>query len=1202
MKTGSLPLLTSFALLLWMLMQVQDAKASQDGAAIPMSRLGETVQARYEGEGISVVPAPGGALIRSAFQKLEGLATSEGLWITSTEGKAQADRFRVHATKISRNGSDLCLEGTGVATVCGDVVKWTRPMLVEEYRTSVDGIRQDFMVQKKPEGSGLLEVHLNVVGATVDNAKEGVSLKLTSGGRQLRYSRLKVLDARGRELAARLEATAEHRIRVQVDDMAAAYPIRIDPTYSDADWTSMGGWTMSSLNGSGDIFATATDHSGNLYVGGNFTTFNGVQAGGVAVWNGSTWSPLGSGLGGGGVEVLAMVFSGGSLFVGGSFNEAGGNPANKIARWDGTAWHPLGSGITGTSSNISCMAVSGGDLYVGGFFTHAGGVSTANVARWDGVQWHALGHEGSMVSAMTVHSGSLVISIEVNFVTALRRWNGTTWNDLAGWGGTGLNTANGRVHQLASNGTHLYAAGILTVETAGGVRQSAVARWNGSTWELIGSSPPRAFNYITSLLLISDNEIYITGDLDLNGDSNFLAHWDGSTWTGMGSEILSPFFSQIGWISLTKIGPTLFVGGNFGLGGSVARWDGAKWSGIAGAIESADAEGVWDIAIAGNNLYVGGKFVSAGGIYNGDIVRWDGSGWSSLGFIGTVRAICVSGNDLYVGVGDANSSNWTTMDDSASGSGVAKWNGSIWSALGSGVNGVVNALAISGGDLYVGGTFTEAGGTAASRIARWNGTSWSALGAGISDNNEYPVVECLEPAPGGGVYVGGHFTHAGGQQVNSIARWDGTTWNPLGTGFGLSVASPQAFGMAVSGNDLYVGGYFNNAGGVSARNIARWNGSAWNALGGGIGIYDGDSMVNAVAVADGTLFVAGAFNIAGGTAASNIAQWDGSSWLPVGSGIDSGSFGPNVGKISCLKANASHLYVGGFFELAGNKQSVHLARLTLDYSAPEIAIEAFGGSLIPDGGAAAGFGNVLHGSVSSQRMFVIRNLGTADLTGLQVGSGGPDSAQFIIHTQDTEESLPPGGSTTFSVTFSPSGPLTSTRSAVVHVASNDANENPYDILLSGTGFHPTADTDGDGLRDWAESQMASLGFNWQASQPDLVSTFNSGASSSGLYTQGQYDASYGAGRDSVLLAPNNHGLYTLSQVQQLHVGTPLIQKNAGAGSFTLKIGVQKATNLGTGNFTAFPMLAPQCVINAQGQLEFEFTVPDNAAFFKVTAE
>ena len=81
---------------------------------------------------------------------------------------------------------------------------------------------------------------------------------------------------------------------------------------------------------------------------------------------------------------------------------------------------------------------------------------------------------------------------------------------------------------------------------------------------------------------------------------------------------------------------------------------------------------------------------------------------------------------------------------------------------------------------------------------------------------------------------------------------------------------------------------------------------------------------------------------------------------------------------------------------------------------------------------------------------------------------------------------------------------------------------------------------------------------------------------------------------------NAAGFYTTAQVQALHIGTPLLQQS-GPGTFTLTIGVQKAAALGL-PFTDFPLTVPQTTINAQGRLEFQFTVPDDAAFFRLESQ
>jgi hypothetical protein len=80
-----------------------------------------------------------------------------------------------------------------------------------------------------------------------------------------------------------------------VDDAEAVYPVRIDPTFSDANWISMN----PSIPGTdGPVWAALVDGSGDLYIGGSFTVVGGIVANGVAKWDGTNWSALGSGVNG----------------------------------------------------------------------------------------------------------------------------------------------------------------------------------------------------------------------------------------------------------------------------------------------------------------------------------------------------------------------------------------------------------------------------------------------------------------------------------------------------------------------------------------------------------------------------------------------------------------------------------------------------------------------------------------------------------------------------------------------------------------------------------------------------------------------------------------------------------------------------------------------------------------------------------------
>jgi Abnormal spindle-like microcephaly-assoc'd, ASPM-SPD-2-Hydin len=83
--------------------------------------------------------------------------------------------------------------------------------------------------------------------------------------------------------------------------------------------------------------------------------------------------------------------------------------------------------------------------------------------------------------------------------------------------------------------------------------------------------------------------------------------------------------------------------------------------------------------------------------------------------------------------------------------------------------------------------------------------------------------------------------------------------------------------------------------------------------------------------------------------------------------------------------------------------------------------------------------------------FTIKNTGTANLTGLRMTKDGPNASEFAV-TAKPEAPVIPGGSATFTVQFKPAAK--GTRSAAIHIASNDADENPFDIMLTGVGTVP----------------------------------------------------------------------------------------------------------------------------------------------------
>ncbi|MFQ3598905.1 MAG: T9SS type A sorting domain-containing protein [Chloroherpetonaceae bacterium] len=278
--------------------------------------------------------------------------------------------------------------------------------------------------------------------------------------------------------------------------------------------------------------------------------------------------------------------------------------------------------------------------------------------------------------------------------------------------------------------------------------------------------------------------------------------------------------------------------------------------------------------------------------------------WQGFGQSGDannfVIALAVSGTDVYVG------GTFITLAGNTNANRIARWDGSQWHSLGAGFNSDVNSIAISGSEVYAGGVFSASGSTPLNRIARWDGQSWNALGSGTGG-----VVTALA-VRGRDVFVGGFFTDAGGNSdADMIARWDGTNWNALGTGLNNTVNA-----IRINGADVFVGGDFTDAGGnPNANRIARWNGTSWNALGTGL-----NNTVLAIAIRGGDVFVGGNFTDAGGNPdADRIARWNGTSWNALGTGLNS--------TVSTIAIQGSDVFVGGnFTDAGGNPDADRIAR------------------------------------------------------------------------------------------------------------------------------------------------------------------------------------------------------------------------------------------------------------------------------------
>jgi hypothetical protein len=271
----------------------------------------------------------------------------------------------------------------------------------------------------------------------------------------------------------------------------------------------------------------------------------------------------------------------------------------------------------------------------------------------------------------------------------------------------------------------------------------------------------------------------------------------------------------------------VYIGGNFTSVGGVANtkyiamWNGMVWSALGTGMDAA----VQALAVDGSdNLYAGGYFTSAGGVENtGYIAMWDGAAWNAVGdgrVNGPVNAIAVSGTDVYVGGG------FNFLDIIGAGiNNIGRWDSdaSAWWAVGTGTNGYVAAIAVYDTSVYIGGNFTTAGDNPANYAAMWNGALWSGINSTLTNTVNAIAIDSSNPA-NVLVYFGGNFTMAEGAPADYLARYRvvGGGWKSIPPDGSSAQVDGPVNALAVSGISLYIGGSFSSAGGSPAANIVKW--------------------------------------------------------------------------------------------------------------------------------------------------------------------------------------------------------------------------------------------------------------------------------------------------------------------------------------------------------------------------------------------
>lgn len=644
--------------------------------------------------------------------------------------------------------------------------------------------------------------------------------------------------------------------------VAMAQPGTLDPSFNPGD----AGFGLGDGANSFTYFSIP-QASGQIYLGGNFTTYNGAAANRLARLNadGTLDATFNTATGAGAAPLGAAVQTDGKIVLGGEFTAYGGTPRNRIARanTNGTNDATFTPG-TGANDRVFAVAIqSDGKIIIAGDFTDYNGTGRTRIARLntdgtlDGTFNPGAGANGRIREAIIRPDGKILIA-----------------GAFTGYDGSGRN----RIALLNDNGTLDF-----------GFNPGA-----GADGEIFG------------MALQPDGKIVITGEF---------ANYDGTGRVRIArlesSGNLDTGFNPGAGFNFTAYKPAVQADGKVVVGGAFTTFDGNTVNGIArlNANGSHDATyltgaGATDIlfhvalqtdgkaVLSGNFTALGTtQAIRAGRLNtNGttDTVFNPGSGTNG----GTIRAIAKQTDNKIISVGDFFGHNGSGANRIAR----LNYDGTFDAAYstGGGAGGGIFALALqTDNKALIGGSFTAFDGTSRNRVARIN-TNGSLDGTFIPGTGANNTVRALAIQADGKIIIAGDFTSYNGTGRTRIARLnaDGSldgTFNP-GAGANNSI---RAMVIQPDGKIIIAGG-FTTYDGTGRNRLARLNTDG--TLDGTFAPTTGaNNFVHALALqADGKVIIGGIFATYNGTARNRIARVNANGTLDgafaVGTGFNNSVF------------------------------------------------------------------------------------------------------------------------------------------------------------------------------------------------------------------------------------------------------------------------------------------------------------------------
>jgi hypothetical protein len=667
-----------------------------------------------------------------------------------------------------------------------------------------------------------------------------------------------------------------------------------------------------------------------LIVGGDFTIGQPPnRANNILATGGGVYSILSEGFNGE-VDALSVFDPDGdgpataALYAGGSFRFSGQRSVGTVARWGGSTWQPVGA-LAGTVYALTSvdldgpgpmapMLVAGGSSLVGG--------SGSGVAFFDGANWVNFGNypQGTVYSldvfdldgpggdpARLVAAGTFTRTNTGTTLPGQAYFNGSTWLPIAP---VLTPSSSGRtIAAIDPDGegpmpARLYLSGLLTLRSLATARLVVLG---DSGWELVAGTDYAGDIYSMQSLVLpgeASATAFLTGTFTRTQPEQTplnLARLEGSE--------LRPFNDgfnyQVQDMALVHLqGAPRIAACGFGRApgivatNGIAIFDGQSWSALGpqgggGGMTAVFGFDPDDDGPATESIIAGGVFTEIGGVAAQHVAMYDGTHWSAMG-AGIADIPTDFGALDPDGPGPNPKRLFATFGNVGGGPGVPgyiyEWNGAQWEQLPDAFVSNVGppqttrmATFDPDGDgpglpqLVVVGLFNHVGGAPANNVAAYDGHEWHALGTGITSTNPQAVFAWDRNGDGHEVViVAGGFTSAGGVPARGVAVWDGSAWSALGSGFGTSGGfqeHPSDF--CVFDGDLYATGYFRVRDGGPGEGIARWNGTDWEPVGAGLGL--GGGLCAAVLPGDDargpTMCIGGNFQTAGGLASAYFARY-----------------------------------------------------------------------------------------------------------------------------------------------------------------------------------------------------------------------------------------------------------------------------------------------------------------------------------------